>query len=89
MIIQVLNSKLGITLRVLRYVYLRITRNVIPSLFYFFTIYFHERLRRGGGGAWIFIHGTNIADRGLKGLFFGLFCYFSVFFPFPLPPGRG
>jgi len=25
--------------------------------------------------------GTNIVDRGLKVLFFGLFCYFSVFFP--------
>jgi len=27
-----------------------------------------------------FQHGTNIVDRGLKVLFFGLFCYFSVFF---------
>jgi len=40
----------------------------------------------GSGGAggpwppWIFMHGTNIVDRGLKVLFFGLFCHFSVFF---------
>jgi len=31
-------------------------------------------------------HGTNIVDRGLKVLFFSLFCYFSVFFPLPPPP---
>jgi len=38
----------------------------------------------GGRGAvtpWIFIHGTNVVDIGLIVLFFGLFCYFSVFFP--------
>jgi len=35
---------------------------------------------------WIFINGTNIVDRGLIVLFFGLFCYFSVFFRcIPLP----
>jgi len=33
----------------------------------------HGRWHRGAG--------TNIVDRGLKVLFFGLFCYFSVFFP--------
>jgi len=30
-----------------------------------------------GGGAWppsIFIHGTTIVDKGLKVLFFGVFC---------------
>jgi len=36
-------------------------------------------------GLWIFIHGTNIVDRGLKVLFFGVFCYFSV----ATSPGRG
>jgi len=42
---------------------------------------------RGGGAGppWIFKHGTNIVIRGLKMLFFGLFCYFSVFF-FVTPP---
>jgi len=30
---------------------------------------------------WIFIHKTDIVDRGLKVLFLGLFCYFSIFFP--------
>jgi len=49
----------------------------------------------GGRGAcppWIFIHGTNIVERGLKVLFFGVFllffvffCYFLVFFPLPSP----
>jgi len=34
---------------------------------------------------WIFIHGTDIVDTGLKVLFFGLFCYFSVFL-FSLTP---
>jgi len=29
---------------------------------------------------WIFIHGTDIVDRGLKTLFFGLFLLFFVFF---------
>jgi len=28
---------------------------------------------------WIFKHGTDIVDRGLIVLFFGLFCYFSIF----------
>jgi len=41
----------------------------------------------GGRGSrapppWIFMHGTNILDRGLKVLFFGVFCYFSVFLLF-------
>jgi len=35
---------------------------------------------RGRGAPWIFIHGTNIVDKGLKVLFFGLY---SVG-----PPGR-
>jgi len=47
----------------------------------------------GGQGTmaqpWIFIHGTNLVDKGLKVLFFGVF-YFSVFFSvasiFPPPP---
>jgi len=30
---------------------------------------------------WIFKHGTNIVDRGLNVLFFGLFLPFFVFFP--------
>jgi len=34
----------------------------------------------GVGSGWIFKHGTNIVDGGLKVLFFGLFCYFSSFF---------
>jgi len=42
----------------------------------------------GGRGAvaspWIFKHCTNIVDRGLKVLFFGLFCYFWS--SYPLPP---
>jgi len=33
----------------------------------------------------IFKHGTNIVDKGLKVLFFGLFCYFRAFFPLSLP----
>jgi len=59
------------------------------------TYRIHERRqRRAGEGAvappWIFIHGTDIVDRGLIVLFFSLFsvgspgrglkCYFSVFF---------
>jgi len=43
----------------------------------------------GSGGQcpppWIFKHGTNIVDRGLKVLFFGLFWLFSVFFSVPSP----
>jgi len=42
----------------------------------------------GGKGAvppWIFKHGTNIVNRGLKVLFFSLFCYFSVFFSVDSP----
>jgi len=35
--------------------------------------------------SWIFIHGTNIVDRSLKVLFFGIFCYFSVFFSLAPP----
>jgi len=46
-----------------------------------------HRRRQGRGSCppWIFKHGTNIVDRGLKVLFFDLFCYFSVFFRC-LPP---
>jgi len=36
----------------------------------------------GQGAPWIFIHGTDIVDRGLIVLFFGLF-YVAP------PPGRG
>jgi len=32
---------------------------------------------------WIFKHGTNIVDRSLKVLFFGLFLLFSFFFHCP------
>jgi len=43
----------------------------------------HERWQRGGCGTpWIFKHGTNIVDRGLIVLFFGLFLlllFFGVF----------
>jgi len=45
---------------------------------------------RGGQGGrglpWIFIHGIDIGDRGLKVLSFGLFCYSLAFFPLPPPP---
>jgi len=56
--------------------------------------YKHGLRQRGAGGRgppWIFKHGTNIVDRGLNVLFFGLFCYFSDVFPLaPSPtPGRG
>jgi len=34
---------------------------------------------------WIFKHGTSIVDRGLKVLFFGLYCYILVFFFVALP----
>jgi len=37
---------------------------------------------------WIFKYGTNIVDKGLKVLFFGLF--FAIFWSFfRCPPGRG
>jgi len=44
----------------------------------------------GEGGRWppwIFIHGTNIADRGLKVLFFGVvfLLFFGLFFRCPHP----
>jgi len=32
------------------------------------------------GLPWIFKHSTNVVDRGLKVLFFGLFCYFIGIF---------
>jgi len=35
---------------------------------------------------WIFIYGRNIVDRGLKLIFFSLFCYYLVFFPLPPLP---
>jgi len=35
---------------------------------------------QGAVAPWIFKHGPDIVDRGLIVLFFGLFCYFSVFF---------
>jgi len=35
---------------------------------------------QGGHAPRIFTHGTYIVNRGLIVLFFGLFCYFSVFF---------
>jgi len=40
--------------------------------------------------SWIFKHGTNIVNRDLKVLFFGLFCYFLVFISVAPPhPRRG
>jgi len=50
----------------------------------------HGRRQRGAGGPWpppwIFKHGTNIVDRGLKVLFLGLFLlFFGLFSVFPLP----
>jgi len=42
--------------------------------------------QKGAVTPWIFIHGTNI-DSGLIVLFFGLFCYFSIFFLLPPIPG--
>jgi len=41
-----------------------------------------------GGRApfWIFKHGTNVIDRGLKVLFFGVFLvFFGVFIRYPTP----
>jgi len=38
----------------------------------------------GHGPPWIFKHGINIVDSGLKVLFSAYFCYFLVFFPLPL-----
>jgi len=41
----------------------------------------------GAGGPWIFIHGTDIADKGIIELFFGLFLlFFYLFSAAPLPP---
>jgi len=50
----------------------------------------HGRWQRGAGRAvpspWIFKHGTNIVDRGLKMLFFRPFLlFFGLFFPLPPP----
>jgi len=49
------------------------------------------RLRQGGHGPpWIFIHGTDVVDIGLKVLFFGLFfAIFRFYFRCPPPLGRG
>jgi len=47
----------------------------------------HGRWQWGGGlwPPWIFIHGTNIVDRGLKVLFFGVFLlFFGLFSVAPL-----
>jgi len=43
---------------------------------------------RGPWPSWIFIHGTDMVDRGLIVLFFGLFLLFSVFLLLPFPPGN-
>jgi len=40
------------------------------------------------GSLWIFIHGTDVADRGLIVLFSVFFCFFSVFFPLSPPPWK-
>jgi len=37
---------------------------------------------------WVFIHGTDIVNKGLIVLFFGLFCYFFGLFSVG-PTGRG
>jgi len=47
-----------------------------------------SQLGAGGSALWVFMHGTDIADRGLIVLFFGLFCYFSVFFLLFPPPRK-
>jgi len=47
---------------------------------------------RGRGGPWppwIFIHGTNIVDRGLIVPFFGIFMQFCNLFSRCPPHGRG
>jgi len=45
--------------------------------------------RRGHGIPWIFIHGTDIVNKGLIVLFFGLFLlFFGLFFVALLPRGR-
>jgi len=41
---------------------------------------------QGGRGPSDFKRGTNIVNKGLKVLFFGLFSYFRSFFPLPPPP---
>jgi len=44
---------------------------------------------KGGVVPWIFIfiHGTNIVDKGLKVLIFGVFFFYLLFFfSFPPPP---
>jgi len=43
---------------------------------------------RGPWPPWIFIHGTDLVNRGLIVLFFAFFCYFSFFFVAP-SPGKG
>jgi len=44
---------------------------------------------RGPCPPWIFQHGTNIVDTGLKVYFSDVFCYFSVFFfVVPHPPWK-
>jgi len=55
----------------------------ILSLFFWNNGYYSWASTAGGReavAAWIFIHGTNIVERGYKVLFFGVFYYFSVFF---------
>jgi len=50
-------------------------------------IYDHYQSRSAAAGpwpSWIFIHGTDLVDRFLIVLFFGLFSVAT-----PLPPGRG
>jgi len=45
-------------------------------------------VRERRGLPWIFIHGTNIVNRGLKVLFFGVFLqFFGLFFAAPLGKG--
>jgi len=61
---------------------------------YFNCMKIHGRRQRGAGGPcplWIFIHGTNIVNRGLKMLFFGILLVFGLFSvpPPPPPPGAG
>jgi len=45
--------------------------------------YVHRRGRGGVAPPRIFINGTNIVDRGLKVLFFGLLLFFGIFFRCP------
>jgi len=59
------------------------------KLYIMFAVTVRLGMGIGSGGLWpwppwVFIHSTDIVDRGLIVLFFGLFCYFCSL----LPPSR-